>query len=167
MRVLAVGADNPCDGLEHAELFGIPTFVVSPTNFDSREAWAEMLLENVNYFEPDLTVLAGFMRVLPANFVQALSPRLINTHPSLLPNFPGAHAVRDALAAGSTETGVTIHIVDEGVDTGPQLAQERLAILADETEHELHDRIKEIERKLLVGVVRDVADGRIQLDTVK
>lgn len=167
MRVLAVGADNPCDGLEHAELFGIPTFVVSPTNFDSREAWAEMLLENVNYFEPDLTVLAGFMRVLPANFVQALSPRLINTHPSLLPNFPGAHAVRDALAAGSTETGVTIHIVDEGVDTGPQLAQESLAILADETEHELHDRIKEIERKLLVGVVRDIADGRIQLDTVK
>jgi phosphoribosylglycinamide formyltransferase-1 len=167
MRVLAVGADNPCDGLEHAELFGIPTFVVSPTNFDSRETWAEMLLENVNYFEPDLTVLAGFMRVLPANFVQALSPRLINTHPSLLPNFPGAHAVRDALAAGSTETGVTIHIVDEGVDTGPQLAQESLAILADETEHELHDRIKEIERKLLVGVVRDIADGRIQLDTVK
>lgn len=167
IRVLAVGADNPCDGLEHAELFGIPTFVVSPTNFESREAWAEMLLENVNYFEPDLTVLAGFMRVLPANFVHALSPRLINTHPSLLPLFPGAHAVRDALAAGSTETGVTIHIVDEGVDTGPQLAQERLAILADETEHELHDRIKEIERKLLVGVVRDIADGRIQLDTVK
>lgn len=167
IRVLAVGADNPCDGLEHAELFGIPTFVVSPTNFESREAWAEMLLENVNYFEPDLTVLAGFMRVLPANFVQALSPKLINTHPSLLPHFPGAHAVRDALAAGSTETGVTIHIVDEGVDTGPQLAQERLAILADETEHELHDRIKQIERKLLVGVVRDIADGRIQLDTVK
>jgi phosphoribosylglycinamide formyltransferase-1 len=167
VRVLAVGADNPCDGLEHAELFGIPTFVVSPTNFESREAWAEMLLENVNYFEPDLTVLAGFMKVLPANFVQALSPRLINTHPSLLPLFPGGHAVRDALAAGSTETGVTIHIVDEGVDTGPQLAQERLAILADETEYELHDRIKEIERKLLVGVVRDIADGRIQLDTVK
>jgi phosphoribosylglycinamide formyltransferase-1 len=167
VRVLAVGADNPCDGLEHAELFGIPTFVVSPTNFESREAWAEMLLENVNYFEPDLTVLAGFMKVLPPNFVQALSPRLINTHPSLLPLFPGAHAVRDALAAGSTETGVTIHIVDEGVDTGPQLAQERLAILADETEYELHDRIKEIERKLLVGVVRDIADGRIQLDTVK
>lgn len=167
IRVLAVGADNPCDGLEHAELFGIPTFVVSPTNFESREAWAEMLLENVNYFEPDLTVLAGFMKVLPPNFVQALSPKLINTHPSLLPLFPGAHAVRDALAAGSTETGVTIHIVDEGVDTGPQLAQERLAILADETEYELHDRIKEIERKLLVGVVRDIADGRIQLDTVK
>jgi len=167
MRVLAVGSDNPCSGLEHAELFGIPTFVVSPANFDSREAWAEMLLENVNYFEPDLTVLAGFMRVLPANFVRALSPNLINTHPSLLPLFPGAHAVRDALAAGVTETGVTIHTVDEGVDTGPMLAQERLAVLADETQHELHERIKVIERKLLVKVVRDFAENRLQLDTAK
>lgn len=165
IRVLAVGADNPASGLEHAELFGIPTFVVSPTNFESREAWAEMLLENVNYFGPDLTVLAGFMRVLPSNFVQALSPKLINTHPSLLPLFPGAHAVRDALAAGATETGVTIHIVDEGVDTGPQLAQERLTVLVDETEHELHERIKVIERKLIVNVVRDIAENRIQLDT--
>ena len=167
VRVLAVGSDNAASGLEHAELFGIPTFVVAPQNFASREAWAEMLLENVNYFEPDLTVLAGFMRVLPANFVSALSPKLINTHPSLLPLFPGAHGVRDALAAGSTETGVTIHIVDEGVDTGPQLAQERLAVLPDETEHELHERIKVIERKLLVSVVRDIAENRIQLDTAK
>ena len=167
IRVLAVGADNPASGLEHAELFGIPTFVVSPTNFESREAWAEMLLENVNYFGPDLTVLAGFMRVLPSNFVQALSPKLINTHPSLLPLFPGAHAVRDALAAGATETGVTIHIVDEGVDTGPQLAQERLTVLVDETEHELHERIKVIERKLIVTVVRDIAENGIQLDTAK
>lgn len=167
IRVLAVGSDNAASGLEHAELFGIPTFVVAPQNFASREAWAEMLLENVNYFEPDLTVLAGFMRVLPANFVAALSPRLINTHPSLLPLFPGAHGVRDALAAGSTETGVTIHIVDEGVDTGPQLAQERLAVLPDETEHELHERIKVIERKLLVSVVKDIAENRIQLDTAK
>ena len=167
VRVLAVGADNPASGLEHAELFGIPTFVVSPTNFSSREEWAEMLLENVNYFQPDLTILAGFMRVLPANFVSALSPKLINTHPSLLPLFPGAHGVRDALAAGASETGVTIHIVDEGVDTGPHLAQERLAVLADETEHELHERIKVIERKLLVNVVKDIAEDRIQLDTAK
>ena len=167
MRVLAVGADNPCSGLEHAELFGIPTFVVSPANFDTREAWGEMLLENVNYFSPDLTVLAGFMKVLPANFVNALSPKLINTHPSLLPLHPGAHGVRDALAAGATETGVTIHIVDEGVDTGPHLAQERLAVLPDETEYELHERIKVIERRLLVNVVRDIAENRLQLDTAK
>ena len=167
MRVLAVGADNPCSGLEHAELFGIPTFVVSPANFDTRESWGEMLLENVNYFSPDLTVLAGFMKVLPANFVNALSPKLINTHPSLLPLYPGAHGVRDALAAGATETGVTIHIVDEGVDTGPHLAQERLAVLPDETEHELHERIKVIERRLLVNVVREIAENRLQLDTAK
>ena len=167
VRILAVGSDNPASGLEHAELFGIPTFVVTPANFSSREEWAEMLLENVNFFKPDLTVLAGFMRVLPPNFVRALSPKLINTHPSLLPLYPGAHGVRDALAAGATETGVTIHIVDEGVDTGPQLAQERLAVLPDETEAELHERIKIIERRLLVSVVRDIAENRIQLDTAK
>jgi phosphoribosylglycinamide formyltransferase-1 len=165
VRILAVGADNPCSGLEHAELYGIPTFVVSPANFDSREAWAETLLENVKFFKPDLTVLAGFMRILPHGFVRALSPKLINTHPSLLPLFPGAHGVRDALAAGATETGVTIHIVDEGVDTGPQLAQGRLAVLPDETEAELHERIKVIERQLLVSVVKDIAEHRIKLDT--
>lgn len=167
VRILAVGADNPCSGLEHAELFGIPTFVVSPENFANREQWAETLLESVNFFKPDLTVLAGFMKILPSQFVKALSPRLINTHPSLLPLFPGAHGVRDALAAGATETGVTIHIVDEGVDTGPQLAQAKLAVLQDETEPELHERIKVIERGLLVSVVRDIAEHRIILGTDK
>jgi phosphoribosylglycinamide formyltransferase-1 len=165
VRVLAVGADNPCSGLEHAELFGIPTFVVSPENFSSRDEWAQTLLESVNFFEPELTVLAGFMKILPPAFVNALSPKLINTHPSLLPLFPGAHGVRDALAAGATETGVTIHVVDEGVDTGPHLAQAKLAVLPDETEAELHERIKEIERELLVSVIRDIAEQRIKLDT--
>lgn len=165
VRILAVGADNPADGLEHAELFGIPTFVVSPQSFDSREEWAQMLLENVKFWNPDLTVLAGFMRILPPNFVNALSPNLINTHPSLLPSFPGAHAVRDALAAGATVTGVTIHVVDEGVDTGPHLAQAEVAVLPDETEHELHERIKSVERRLLVETVRGIADGQIHLKT--
>ncbi|MEY3855715.1 MAG: hypothetical protein RJA45_185 [Actinomycetota bacterium] len=165
VRILAVGADQACSGLEHAELFGIPTFVVSPENFDSRERWANTLLETVQRFHPDLTVLAGFMKILPHGFVRALSPKLINTHPSLLPLFPGAHGVRDALAAGSKETGVTIHIVDEGVDTGPQLAQAKLAILPDETEPELHERIKVIERQLLVNVVKDIAEHRIKLGT--
>jgi phosphoribosylglycinamide formyltransferase-1 len=165
VRILAVGADQPCSGLEHAELFGIPTFVVSPQNFGSREAWANTLLETVQYFNPDLTVLAGFMKVLPHGFVRALSPKLINTHPSLLPLFPGAHGVRDALAAGAQETGVTIHIVDEGVDTGPHLAQVKLSVLPDETEAELHERIKVIERELLVSVVKDIAEHRIKLDT--
>ena len=159
-RVLAVGADNPADGLAHAELYGIPTFVVAPENFENREAWAAMLLENINFFKPDLVVLAGFMRILPPNFVRALSPNLINTHPSLLPNFPGAHAVRDALFAGATKTGVTIHVVDEGVDTGPHIAQREVAIQPDDNEGDLHERIKVVERELLVETVKAIADKK-------
>ena len=159
-RILAVGADNPADGLAHADLYGIPTFVVSPTNFASREAWAETLLDNINFFKPDLVVLAGFMRLLPANFVRALSPNLINTHPSLLPAFPGAHAVRDALSAGATTTGVTIHVVDEGVDTGPHIAQREVAIQPGDSEAELHERIKVVEREMLVETVKAFADKK-------
>jgi phosphoribosylglycinamide formyltransferase-1 len=162
-KVRAVGADNPATGLEHAELFGVPTFVVDPSRFESREAWADALLANVQHFEPDLVVLAGFMRILPANFVQALSPNLINTHPSLLPAFPGAHAVRDALSAGAKTTGVTIHVVDEGVDTGPQLAQREVQVEENDTESSLHERIKVVERELLVDVVRQIAQQQLQL----
>ena len=162
-RILAVGSDVPAEGLAHADQFGIPTFVVNPRAFETREAWAEMLLANIGYFKPDLVVLAGFMRILPANFVRALSPNLINMHPSLLPNFPGAHAVRDALAAGATKTGATIHVVDEGVDTGPILAQRELEILPDETEAELHERIKTVERSLIVQTVREIAEQKIRL----
>lgn len=162
-RIVAVGSDVPANGLAHADEFGVPTFVVNPRAFESREAWAEMMLSNINHFKPDLVVLAGFMRILPPNFVRALSPNLINMHPSLLPEFPGAHAVRDALAAGATKTGATIHVVDEGVDTGPRLAQRELEILPDETEAELHERIKVIERELIVQTVRDIALQKIQL----
>ncbi|MFM5968877.1 MAG: phosphoribosylglycinamide formyltransferase [Micrococcales bacterium] len=157
-RIVAVGSDVPAEGLAHADQFGVPTFVVNPKAFATREEWAEVLLANVQHFEPDLVVLAGFMRILPANFVNALTPNLINMHPSLLPEFPGAHAVRDALAAGATKTGATIHVVDEGVDTGPQLAQRELEILPGETEAELHERIKQIERELIVQTVRAIAD---------
>ena len=161
-RILAVGSDNPAAGLEHAELHGVPTFVVEPGRFASREAWADALLANIKHFEPDLVVLAGFMKILPPNFVQALSPNLINTHPSLLPEFKGAHAVRDALAAGATRTGVTIHVVDEGVDTGPHLAQAEVQIHPGETEAALHERIKVVERKLLVDVVKQFAEAKAQ-----
>ena len=161
-RILAVGSDNPAAGLEHAELHGVPTFVVEPGRFASREAWAEALLANIKHFEPDLVVLAGFMKILPPNFVQALSPNLINTHPSLLPAFKGAHAVRDALAAGATRTGVTIHVVDEGVDTGPHLAQAEVQIHPGETEAALHERIKVVERELLVDVVKQFAEAKAQ-----
>ena len=161
-RILAVGSDNPASGLEHAELHGVPTFVVEPGRFESREAWADALLANIKHFEQDLVVLAGFMKILPPHFVAALSPNLINTHPSLLPEFKGAHAVRDALAAGATRTGVTIHVVDEGVDTGPHLAQAEVQIHPGETEAALHERIKVVERELLVDVVKQFAEAKAQ-----
>jgi phosphoribosylglycinamide formyltransferase-1 len=163
VKVLAVGADNDADGLAHADRYGIPSFVVSPGNFENRAAWAEELLASIKNFNPDLIILAGFMRILPPNFVRAVSPRLINTHPSLLPLFPGAHAVHDAMAAGAAETGVTIHIVDEGVDTGPHLAQAKVTVLPEDTEDSLHERIKVVERQLLVQVVADIANGKIKL----
>lgn len=165
-RILAVGADNPAPGLAHAEQFGVPTFVVEPGRFDSREAWAEVLLKNVDFHKPDVVVLAGFMKILPANFVSALSPRLINMHPSLLPAFPGAHAVRDALAAGATTTGTTVHLVDTGVDTGPIIRQTEIAIAPGINEAELHEQIKVLEREQIVDVVRDIAEGRIDLQKV-
>jgi phosphoribosylglycinamide formyltransferase-1 len=165
-RVVAVGSDNPADGLAHAEHFGVPTFVVSPGSFDTRENWANVLLANVNHFKPDLVVLAGFMRILPANFVSALSPNLINTHPSLLPAFPGAHAVRDALEAKAAVTGVTIHVVDEGVDTGPHIAQASVEVRADDSEYDLHERIKVVERELLIATVKQIANKKIHLPSL-
>ena len=156
-KIIAVGSDNAADGLAHAELFGVPTFVVTPSSFENREQWADVLYDNVMHFNPDLVVLAGFMKILPAGFVGALSPNLINTHPSLLPAFPGAHAVRDALAAGAKVTGVTIHVVDEGVDTGPHIAQREVEVLSDDNEYDLHERIKSVERELLVETVKKIA----------
>jgi len=167
VRILAVGSDNAASGLEHAELFGVPTFVVDPNSFATREAWAEVLLDNVEFWNPDLVVLAGFMKILPPEFVAALTPKLINTHPSLLPKYPGAHAVRDALADGAKVTGVTIHVVDEGVDTGPHIAQAEVAVLPDETEFELHERIKAVERELLIKTVADIAKQRVELKALK
>ena len=156
-KIVAVGSDKDAPGLEHAELYGVDTFVVEPSLFSSKEEWAEKLLASVQHHQPALVVLAGFMRILPANFVSALKGKLINTHPSLLPEFKGAHAVRDALAAGVTKTGVTIHYVDEGVDTGEIIVQSELEILPQESEHALHERIKTIERALLVKTVEQFA----------
>jgi len=137
--------------------------VVEPEIFDSLVNWSEVLLRNVQYHNPDLVVLAGFMKVLPAGFVSALSPNLINMHPSLLPAFPGAHAVRDAIAAGASTTGATVHIVDAGVDTGPVLAQREVAVVAGVSEPELHEQIKAVERALIVEVVSEIAEGKLNL----
>ena len=158
-KILAVGSDRACSGLEHAEQFGVPTFVVKPSEFDSVPAWGEVLLSNIEFHKPDLVILAGFMKILPPNVVRALTPRLINMHPSLLPAFPGAHAVRDALDAGATKTGATIHLVDEGVDTGQVLVQQEIDIPAGISETELHNLIKEIEKVQLVQLVKDIATG--------
>ena len=162
-KVVAVGSDTDAAGLEYARAAGIDTFMVRPRDFENRDAWGEAFAAEIRTFAPDLVVSAGLMRVLPGGFVREFSPRLINTHPALLPLFPGAHAVRDALAAGATETGVTVHIIDEGVDTGPVLRQRAVSILAEESEDELHERIKQNERPLLVDTVRDIATGALPL----
>jgi phosphoribosylglycinamide formyltransferase-1 len=162
-RVVAIGADRDAEGLAHAEEFGIPSFVVPYGAFDSREAWGDELLDQLRQWEADLVILSGFMRLLPPRVVEALSPALLNTHPAYLPEFPGAHAVRDALAAGVTETGASVIVVDHGVDTGPVVAQRRVPVLPGDTEARLHDRIKVVERQLLVDVVLDLANGRIDL----
>jgi len=163
-HVVAVGADREADGLAHAEAFGIPSFTVPYSSFPSREAWGEELLTTVQEWEPDLVVLSGLMRLLPASVVDALAPRIINTHPAYLPEFPGAHGVRDALAAGVEQTGASVIVVDAGVDSGPILAQERVPVLPGDTEHSLHERIKPVERRMLIDVVRDIATGAIDLD---
>ncbi len=162
--IVAVGADNQAPGLAHAREFGVKTFVVEPSEYANREAWGQAFLAAIESYVPDLVVSAGLMRILPADVVRALSPRLINTHPALLPLFPGAHAVRDALAAGAKETGVTVHVIDEGVDTGPVIRQAKVQIEPGDTETELHERIKVVERQLLVDVIRDIAENDINLE---
>lgn len=162
-RIVVVGADREAEGFAHAEDFGIPTFLVPFEQFDSREVWGEELQRQLEVWSPDLVVLSGLMRLLPARVVEAWAPRLINTHPAFLPEFPGAHGVRDALAAGVPETGASVIVVDTGVDTGPILAQERVPVQDGDTEHTLHERIKPVERRLLIEVVRAIGSGELDL----
>lgn len=162
-RVVAVGADRDAEGLQHAADFGIPSFSVPFRAFESREAWGEELAAQLRAWNPDLIVLSGLMRLLPENVVNEFAPRIVNTHPAYLPEFPGAHGVRDALAAGATETGASVIVVDGGVDTGPIVAQERVPVEPGDTEATLHDRIKPVERRLLIDVVRRIATGELEL----
>ena len=165
-RIVAVGADREAEGFAHAEAYGIPTFMVPFARFASREEWGAELGAQLDVWRPDLVVLSGLMRLLPADLVDAWSPRIVNTHPAYLPEFPGAHGVRDALAAGVAQTGASVIIVDNGVDSGPILAQERVPVLPGDDEHTLHDRIKPVERRLLIDVVRRVATGDLDLAAV-
>lgn len=151
--VVAVGADRPAPGLEHARRRGIPTFVCALADHADRAAWDRALAEELARYRPDLVVSAGFMKILGPAVLDAFGGRLVNTHPALLPAFPGAHAVRDALAAGVPVTGATVHLIDAGVDTGPVLAQRQVAVEPEDDEATLHERIKTVERELLVETV--------------
>ena len=146
LEIQALISDKVSESLERAKKAGIESIYL-PVE-ESRNDWDKKLIEVVEKFNPDLVVSVGFMRILNKEFVEKF--RTINTHPALLPNFPGAHAVRDALAAKVSESGCTLHYVDEGVDTGPIIAQRRLAILPNESESSLHERIKVLERELII-----------------
>jgi phosphoribosylglycinamide formyltransferase-1 len=140
-------------GLERARAAGVATATVEPVDFADRAAWDAAVAKAVGVFSPDLVVLAGFMRILGDPFLTVFGGRTVNTHPALLPAFPGAHGVRDALAYGVKLTGSTVIIVDAGVDTGPVVAQRAVPVEDGDDEASLHERIKVVERELLVEVV--------------
>ncbi|MGW2325369.1 phosphoribosylglycinamide formyltransferase [Streptomyces sp. NPDC001700] len=157
-QIVAVGADRrDIAGLERAERAGIPTFVCRVKDYANRAEWDAALAVQTAAFEPDLVVSAGFMKILGKEFLARFGGRCVNTHPALLPSFPGAHGVRDALAYGVKATGCTVHFVDDGVDTGPIIAQGVVEVRDEDDESALHERIKEIERSLLVEVVGRLA----------
>lgn len=162
-EIISVGADRDASGLAHAAEFGIPSFTVPFKEFATREEWGQALERELAAAAPELIVLSGLMRLLPPGLVERFAPNIINTHPAYLPEFPGAHGVRDALAAGVDQTGASVIVVDNGVDTGPILAQERIPVLPGDTEDELHERIKPVERRLLIDVVRRIATGELPL----
>lgn len=157
-QVVAVGADRgDIEGLARAEQAGIPAFTVRVRDHADRAAWDAALAKAVAEHRPDLVVSAGFMKILGPGFLAGIGVPMINTHPALLPSFPGTHGVADALAYGVKVTGATVHLVDEGMDTGPVLAQAAVPIEPGDTVESLHERIKIEERRLLVGTVAAMA----------
>lgn len=162
-RVVAVGVDRDCQAVEIAAQAEIPSFAVRLKDHPDRSAWDDAITQATAAYEPDLVVSAGFMKILGPQFLSRFYGRVINTHPALLPAFPGAHGVADALAYGVKVTGCTVHLVDAGTDTGPILAQQPVAVLDGDDEATLHERIKVIERRLLVDVVAAIATGGLTL----
>ena len=189
-EIVAVGSElDHCQGLQRASAAGLPTFTVSPQAYRhpdrhhdrhldrhhdrhdggpvdgrpalDREAWDRALASSLGAWDPDWIVCAGFMRILGPAVLAQFDGRIINSHPALLPAFPGAHAVADALAAGAATTGCTVHLVDAGVDTGPVLAQCEVAVHVEDNEATLHERIKTVERELLPEVLADLVLGRL------
>ena len=158
--VVAVGADRAdAYGLVRAEKAHIPTFVHPLAKGADRAAWDAELTGLVADYSPDLVVSAGFMKLVGATFLERFGGRMINTHPALLPSFPGMHGVRDALAHGVKITGATVFSVDAGVDTGQILAQAAVPVLGDDTEQTLHERIKVVERQMLIDTINNLSKG--------
>jgi formyltetrahydrofolate-dependent phosphoribosylglycinamide formyltransferase len=160
-EVVAVGADRTgTGGVARAAAAGIPTFVCRVQDSPDRFAWDKALTEDCAGFGPDLVVLAGFLKLVGTEFLGRFGGRIINTHPALLPSFPGMHSVRDALEHGVQVTGCSVIVVDAGIDSGPIVAQAAVPVLADDSEESLHERIKVVERTLVVDTVgRMVRDG--------
>jgi phosphoribosylglycinamide formyltransferase 1 len=164
-RVVLVVSDRPgAYGLERARRHGIDTAVVRLEDHPDRPSFDRALRDLVAVARPDVVCLAGFMRILGPEFVRAFPNRIVNTHPSLLPAFRGAHAVRDALAYGVRVTGCTVHLIDEEVDHGPVLFQAPVPVLDGDDEASLHERIKREEHRLLPAAARLVAAGRVRVD---
>jgi phosphoribosylglycinamide formyltransferase-1 len=164
-RVVAVGADRDgIEGLARADRAGIPTFVKKVSQFSSREHWDRAMATSVAGFEPDLVVLAGFMKLAGEEFLARFENRIVNTHPALSPSFPGMHGPADALAYGVKITGATLFIVDGGVDTGPIIAQTPVHVIDDDTTESLHERIKVAERTMLVDTIGLMARDGWELD---
>ncbi|MBQ0846971.1 phosphoribosylglycinamide formyltransferase [Streptomyces sp. NPDC057621] len=167
-EIVAVGADREnIAGLERAERAGLPTFVHRVKDYGTRDEWDAALAEATGSYAPDLVVSAGFMKIVGKEFLARFGGRCVNTHPALLPSFPGAHGVRDALAYGAKVTGCTVHFVDDGVDTGPIIAQGVVEVRNEDYEDDgsaLHERIKEVERRLLVDVVGRLARNGYRIE---
>src|SRR5688572_11874480 len=158
VEIAAVGADREGTyGVERSSEAGLETFVVNFNSFPTRDEWDAALTARVASYAPDVVVSSGFMRIVSADFIAAFNGKYLNTHPALLPAFPGAHGVRDAMAYGVKITGCTVHWADAGVDTGPIIAQEAVAVEDGDTEEALHERIKVVERRLLVSTLAALA----------
>lgn len=160
-RVVALGTDRNCRAAHVAESAGLPVFTVRMADYPDRAGWDRALTQATAAHTPDLVVSAGFMKILGPQFLNRFIGRTVNTHPALLPAFPGTHAVPEALAYGVKVTGCTVHLVDAGTDTGPVLAQEPVAVLDGDDEQTLHERLKSVERKLLVDVLAALAIGGV------
>ena len=168
VAVVAVGSDRPAvAGLDRAAAVGIPTFVQDVSDHPSRTDWDEALTKEVTAYAPDLVVSAGFLKLVGPAFLAAFGGRMINTHPALLPSFPGLHGPRDALAYGVKVTGATVFLVDAGVDTGVILAQAAVAVAEDDSVDSLHERIKVAERDLLTDITHRLATRAWRVDNRK